>query len=124
MGQPQSVQIQSEINHNDANVAKSNNGSKMEETNLNGQKTESIETNTNKEFTLKTISSISSSGHDFVDDEDETATFVSDEEDDFDSDDEEDDEELEGELYCSRDRSFVGSFFFLTALTLVFASIL
>jgi hypothetical protein len=93
MGQPQSVQIQSEIN---PTVAVASSGeektaaSMVDTTNLNGHKTPTK----NEELTLKTISSISSEGHDFVSENDESVTSY-DEEVDFDSEEEED-EELEG----------------------------
>ncbi|KAG7371178.1 hypothetical protein IV203_019748 [Nitzschia inconspicua] len=96
MGQQQSVQIQSEINHPAKSASRSVSAT-MATQNLNGQKT-SENNETNKEFTLKTtISTISSEGHDVVDDYDSTTiTVASYEEDDFDTDDEEEeDEELE-----------------------------
>ncbi|KAG7343963.1 hypothetical protein IV203_021971 [Nitzschia inconspicua] len=96
MGQQQSVQIQSEINHPAKSASRSVSAT-MTTQNLNGQKT-SENNETNKEFTLKTtISTISSEGHDVVDDYDSTTiTVASYEEDDFDTDDEEEeDEELE-----------------------------
>lgn len=93
MGQPKSVQIQSEINPTDAAASSREvNGSSLVDTmNLNGHKTPTYE-NKIEDLTSKTISTISSEGHDFVDSDDETVTSF-DEEDDFDSDDE--DEEFE-----------------------------
>jgi hypothetical protein len=100
MGQPQSVQIQSEINPTDAvaSVSEEKSAASMADTtNLNGHKTPTNENQT-EELTLKTISSISSEGHDFVMKDDESVTsFDYDDDEDDDDDDDEDDEELEGE---------------------------
>jgi hypothetical protein len=97
MGQPQSVQIQTEINPIDAvaSFGEAKGSSMVDTTNLNGHKTQTYE-NKNEELTLKTISSISSEGHDFVDNNDETVTTYEDEEEETDDFDSEEDEEFEG----------------------------
>lgn len=104
MGQQQSVQIQSEINHGVKATSRSIPAAAMEPQNLNGQKTTKTSNNTSetistKDYTLKTtISSISSEGHDVVDDYDSSTSYEEDfDESDFYSEDEED-EELEGKL--------------------------
>jgi hypothetical protein len=104
MGQSQSVQIQSEINREAGVVVaassekktkmmNNNNNNSLDNSNLNGQKTQT----NNKGLTLKNmISNISSEGHDYVDDDDDTTTVASyEDDDDFDTDEEEEEEEEE-----------------------------